>query len=239
MASTRLPGKVLLRLGGATVLDHVLTRCTAVPGVDAVCCAMPDTPDCDPIAAEAERLGVAVFRGAEDDVLARYHGAAEALGVDVILRVTSDCPLLDPDVCGAVLALREREDADFATNNMPPSWPHGLDCEVVTFAWLDRAAREATQKFEREHVMPWVRNHPDVRKFNLPGPGEAAAAHRWTLDNDRDYAFFTALWPLLPEGPAAFPYTAALAVVEADPALAAINAGQDRLEGLKKSMRES
>lgn len=239
MASTRLPGKVLLGLGETTVLDHALTRCLAIPGIDGVCCAVPDTPDCDPVAAEAERVGAQVFRGSEEDVLDRYYQAARLMGVDVVLRVTSDCPLLDPDVCARVLDLRESEGADFACNNMPPSWPHGLDCEVVTFAWLERAAREADQKFEREHVMPYVRNHPDVRKVNLEGPGPATAEHRWTLDNERDYAFFQALWPRLPAGRDGWSYAAVLEIVEADPELAAINAGQDRLEGLKKSMRES
>jgi len=238
MASTRLPGKVLLPLGDTTILDHVLTRCQAIAGVDDVCCAIPDTVDCDAVAAEAERVGASVFRGSEDDVLDRYYGAAQFMAADTILRVTSDCPALDPQVCADVLALRAETGADFATNNMPPSWPHGLDCEAVTMGWLVRAADEATQKFEREHVMPYVRNHPDAVKVSLEGPGEHTTAHRWTIDNDRDYAFFQALWPRLPEGRAGWSYKAVLDIVAADPDLAAINAGQDRLEGLKKSMRE-
>ncbi len=239
MASTRLPGKVLLPLGGTTILDHVLRRCLAIPGIDGVCCAIPDTDDCDPVAAEAVRVGADVYRGAEDDVLDRYYRAAKFMAAETVLRVTSDCPLIDPQVCADVVALRVRENADFACNNMPPSWPHGLDCEAISFAWLQRAAREATQKFEREHVMPYVRNHPDARKVGLDGPGAHTTGHRWTIDNDRDYEFFQALWPRLPEGRAGWGYETVLAIVEADPDLAAINAGQDRLEGLKKSMRET
>ena len=147
-------------------------------------------------------------------------------------------PYLD-QVCGQVLALRAREDADFATNNMPPSWPHGLDCEVVTFAWLERAACEANKKFEREHVMPFVRNHSEARKVNLECPGRRMDHLRWTLDNARDWAFFTALWPRLPDGPSTYEYDTPLAIVAADPSLTAINTGQDRLEGLTKSIRES
>ena len=238
MASTRLPGKVLLRLGSSTVLDHVLRRAQAVPGVSEVCCAIPDTADCEAIAAEAMRAGATVFRGSEGDVLDRYYQAARATNADIILRATSDCPLLDPDICGQVLALRAREDADFATNNMPPSWPHGLDCEVVTFAWLERAAQKAEKNFEREHVMPYVRNHSEARKVNLECPGERMDHLRWTLDNARDWAFFEALWPRLPYGPAAYGYETPLAVVAAHPSLTTINAGQDRFEGLKKSIRE-
>ena len=239
MASTRLPGKVLLPLGGATVLDHVLERCLAVPGADTVCCAIPDTSDCDPVASAAAMAGAQVFRGSEEDVLDRYYQAARQVGADVVLRVTSDCPLLDPWVCGDVLALRARESADFACNNMPASWPHGLDCEAVTFTWLERAASEAREKFEREHVMPYVRNHPDARKANLEGPGGTVVDHRWTIDNDADYAFFQTIWDRGPPGEAGWSYRTILSIIEADPALAEINAGQDRLEGLKKSMRES
>ncbi|NNG04292.1 MAG: NTP transferase domain-containing protein, partial [Inquilinus sp.] len=104
-ASTRLPDKVLKRLAGETVLSHVLRRCAAVPGADAVCCAIPDDPACDALAGEAGRAGATVFRGSEQDVLARTAGAAEALGAGTVLRVTSDCPLIDPEICGQVLAL--------------------------------------------------------------------------------------------------------------------------------------
>lgn len=239
MASTRLPGKVLLKLGNATVLEHALRRCMAIPHIDGVCCAVPEGADCDPVAVVAERAGAAVFRGSEDDVLDRYAGAARFMEADVVLRATSDCPLLDPGVCADVIALRARHYADFACNNMPPSWPHGLDCEAVTMAWLERARREAAKRFEREHVTPYVRNHPDALKVSLEGPGGGISRHRWTLDNERDWTFFKALWPRLPEGPDAYDHGIPLAIVEADPALAAINAGQDRLEGLKKSMRES
>ncbi len=239
MTSTRLPGKVMMTLGGVTVLEHVLTRCKAIEGIDTVCCAMPDAADSAPIAAEAARIGVEVFLGSQDDVLDRYYKAAKHLEAGVVMRVTSDCPLIDPQVCGRVLALRETENADYACNNMPPTWPHGLDCEVVTFDWLERSAFEARESFEREHVTQYVRNHPDSIKANLEGPGESASHHRWTLDNDKDMEFLTALFERLPEGREAWDYRVALAIVEADPGLAAINAGQDRLEGLKKSMRES
>lgn len=240
MASTRLPGKVLLDAGGTTFLDRVLTRCRAVAGADAVCCAVPESPDSDPVAAEARRLGAEVFRGSETDVLDRYWQAARALKADVVMRVTSDCPLIDPDVCDQVLRLREHTNADYACNNMPPTWPHGLDCEALTFAWLDRSAREAKRPFEREHVTQYVRNHADSRKANLPCPMGNVAHHRWTLDTPADLAFFRALFPRLPAGRAAWDWRVPLAAVEADPALAALNAGQDRYEGLKKSLaRES
>ncbi len=235
MSSSRLPGKVLNRLGDRTVLGHVLSRALVVPGVDAVCCATVDTPDCNPVVEEAERYGVEVFRGSEKDVLDRYHKAALALGADVVMRITSDCPVIDPAVCGEVLALRRAHAADYATNNMPPSWPHGLDCEVFTFDWLDRAAREAVKPSEREHVSPFIRTHPDATRVNLSGPGQPYDTYRWTLDTPRDMEFFEALVDAAPDNVLPLAWRDIAAIVAQYPELVAINAGQDRFEGLRRS----
>ena len=194
MASTRLPGKVLLELAGETVLSHVIKRCQMIEGVDEVCCAIPDASENDPVADEAMARGATVFRGSEDDVLDRYWRAAQATGADVILRVTSDCPLIDPKVCADVLRLRTQRDADFATNNDPPSFPHGLDCEVVTLDVLSRAATEAVDRMDREHVMPWVRRNSEFLRVNLAGPGGEWAKMRWTLDFPEDLEFFQRLF---------------------------------------------
>jgi spore coat polysaccharide biosynthesis protein SpsF (cytidylyltransferase family) len=239
IGSTRLPGKVLMRLGAKTVLAYVIERCRAISGIDVVCCAVPDGSGDDGVAEEARRSGAEVFRS-ETDVLDRYYRAAATFRLDVVLRVTADCPLLDPGVCDDVLSLRSAAGADYACNNLPPSWPHGLDCEAVTFAWLERAAHEASHAYEREHVTPFVRNHPAARRANLPMPGVGGAQHRWTLDNDRDMRFLRALVARMPAaGHAAWSYVMPLAIVEADPSLPTINAGQDRWEGLKRSMGAS
>jgi spore coat polysaccharide biosynthesis protein SpsF (cytidylyltransferase family) len=227
MASTRLPGKVLLELAGRTVLSHVLERCQAIPGIDAVCCATPEGADCAPVVAEAERCGVEIFRGSEKDVLDRYYGAAKALNADFVLRVTSDCPLIDPELCGRVLAEVTSGRADFAVNNVPVTWPHGLDCEAFTFALLERTSREAQIYAEREHVSLFMRHASGVRRANVAAEEEGIGHHRWTLDTPQDYAFFDALFPRLPEGPEGWGYRVPLALVEADPELAAINAGHE------------
>lgn len=224
MASTRLPGKVLLPLGGSTVLGQVLRRCAAIPGIDGVCCAIPDSPGHDPIAAEARRHGAAVHAGPEDDVLARYLGAARQEGAGVVLRVTSDCPLIDPQVCGAVLDLRRDAGADFAANNTPPSWPHGLDCEAMTVDALERAAAVAAPGPEREHVTPWIRRAPGLRRVNLAGPGGAAVGERWTLDYPEDLEFLRALFAVLPRADAG--WREVVAALDAHPAIRAINAAR-------------
>lgn len=192
--STRLPGKVLKLLAGKTVLEHVLTRCHRITGVDQVVCATTEKPVDDAIAAEAERLGITVFRGDESDVLSRYLGAARLVDADIIMRVTSDCPLIDPQICAEVLHLRESQKADYASNNMPRLFPHGLDCEAFTRAGLEAAAATATEPYDREHVTPWLRRQPQFKRANLTGPGWPANTHRWTLDYSDDYQFFDRLF---------------------------------------------
>jgi spore coat polysaccharide biosynthesis protein SpsF (cytidylyltransferase family) len=236
--STRLPGKVLMDLGGKTVLERVVERALAIPGSDVVGVAVPVGSADDPVAKVAAKAGAVVTRGSQADVLDRYHRAAIELRADAVMRITSDCPLIDPEVCGDLIALWRDSGADYGSINMPPSWPHGLECEIFSFAWLDRAAREAMKPSEREHVSPFIRDCRAVRKVNLDGPGPQTVRHRWTLDHPDDLTFLRALWARLPEGREAWSWRVPLAIVEADPALAAINAGHDRLEGLKRSQVE-
>ncbi len=223
LGSTRLPGKVLEPLGHATVLEHVLRRCQAIASVDEVVCATVEGADGDAVAALADTLDVAVYRGSERDVLERYRGAAQAVHAEIVLRVTSDCPLIDPEVCSAVLKLREDEEADYAANNMPPSWPHGLDCEAFTIDALNEAAATATAAEDHEHVTPWIRRNRVYRRVNLAGPGGELTRQRWTLDYPEDLAFLRAVYERLPEGCAGRSWRAAAAIVDHEPDLALIN----------------
>ncbi len=222
LGSTRLPGKVLRDLAGETVLSQVLRRCQAVANAQMVVCATTTAAADQAVAEDAERCGAVVFRGSESDVLARYHGAARLVGADVVLRVTSDCPLIDPDICAQVIALQAATGADYVANNTPPSWPHGLDCEAFAFAALERAMTEATAANEREHVTPWLRTHPHIRRANLAGPGHASL--RWTLDYPEDLAFFRAVFAHLPKPPAIAGMNDVLTVLAAHPEINAINA---------------
>jgi spore coat polysaccharide biosynthesis protein SpsF (cytidylyltransferase family) len=220
--STRLPGKVLLELAGHRVLEHVLHRCLAIREAGVVCCAIPLGSEDDPVAECAARCGVDVFRGERQDVLDRYYRAAQALNASVVLRVTADCPLIDPAICDAVLKLRAERSADYACNNMPRGMPHGLDCEAMPFTALERAAREADDAASREHVTPWLRTRKGFRRVNLDATGGAGL--RWTLDYPEDLAFLSALFAKLPPWPA-IPATAeVLEVVARNPELSALNA---------------
>lgn len=221
--STRLPGKVLRPLAGLPAMAHTLRRASAVPGADVVVLATTELPEDDAVAEAAEACGVAVFRGAEHDVLDRYLQAATAVEADIVMRVTCDCPLLDPDVCAAVLRLRADQDADYASNVERPEWPHGLDCEAVTRAALERAGAAAHSAREREHVTQWLRENAGVRRCHLAGPGGAAARQRWTLDYPEDLAFLEALFAVLPAPPAMPGWREVMDAVAAHPELAAIN----------------
>lgn len=223
MGSTRLAGKILKPLGGMTALAQCLRRCAAIPGIDRVVCAIPEGEAETPVVAEAERCGALVARGPSADVLKRYALAAELAGADVVMRVTSDCPLIDPGLCGRMLAKRQDEGLDFVCNNTPPSWPHGLDAEVFTRGLLAEADRTATEAFDREHVTPWMRRAAHVTRGNIARAGaDLSRECRWTLDYPEDYAFLAALFEKLPE--AIVPMEEVLAVLAAHPELAEINA---------------
>jgi spore coat polysaccharide biosynthesis protein SpsF len=226
VGSTRLPGKVLLPLAGHTVLEEVLHRCRAIPGADLVVCAIPEGLADEVLVAPAMRAGAMVTRGSASDVLQRYRKAADEVGADIVMRVTSDCPLIDPALCGEVLALRAARDVDYAANNMPPGFPHGLDCEAFTAAALRRADDTALEPYEREHVTPWLRINPAITRAVLEGSGGAAAQQRWTLDFPEDYAFFQALFTKLPPLSAIPDWRATLAVIDAHPEISSINAAR-------------
>jgi glutamate-1-semialdehyde 2,1-aminomutase/spore coat polysaccharide biosynthesis protein SpsF len=177
------------------------------------------------LVAAAEEAGSVVFRGSERDVLARYLGAARAVDATIVMRVTSDCPLIDPQICGEVLALREREGADYAANNLPRSYPHGLDCEAFTVPALAEAVSAASNDYDREHVTPWLRRAPHLKRVNLDSGDASLAAHRWTLDYPEDLAFFRAVFAALPAGSRAV-MSEVLALLEQRPNIRSINAGR-------------
>lgn len=194
LGSTRFPAKVLLPLPtGRTVLEEVLFRCHQIPGVDIVVAAIPDTPENDILTRYAVRNYCRgkedlLVRGPEHDVLARYAKAAEAVKADVIMRITADCPLIDPEVCGQVLRLhRERPEA-FVTNNAPYTWPRGFDCEVFSAELLRHTNKTVAQVNcpPREHVTTYMRNGADVPVLNVRSAMNRSHLH-WTLDTLQDY----------------------------------------------------
>jgi spore coat polysaccharide biosynthesis protein SpsF (cytidylyltransferase family) len=208
LGSTRLPAKVLLPLPtGRTVLEEVLFRCRQIPGVDVVVCAIPDTREnyilaehvirSERMEAPSERFNkIVLFRGSEHDVLARYAGAAAVVNADIVMRVTSDCPLIDPEVCGKILDLHRRINVGYVSNCWPTrTYPQGFDCEVFNREILERANSEAADPYDREHVTPWMQRQPDIEWATL-ATEEDRSHLRWTLDTLEDY---TRIWNVFQE----------------------------------------
>jgi spore coat polysaccharide biosynthesis protein SpsF len=217
LGSSRLPGKVLKPLsGGATVLEHVVRRVQAMTESDVVCVATSDLPLDDVVAAEASRLGAVVVRGPEHDVLRRFALAAQTVAADIVLRITCDCPLIDPEICDELVRLRRATNANYASVETSLGWPHGLDCEVITREALDRADRLATTAYDREHVTSWIYNGGTNAKVGLPAP-EDLRNYRWVLDYPEDYEFLRALFRLLPALPKLLSWQEVRRIVDAHP----------------------
>ena len=212
MGSSRLPKKVLKHLGNKTVLQTVLERLRLASRVDEVCCATSYLSEDDEVADEAKRHGFYVFRGEHQDVLNRYANAATELQAHIVVRVTSDCPSVDPEIIDDLLALRERANADYASNNMPRSWPIGMDVEVFTNAALQEANSSAVNADHREHVSPWMRVAKTLRRANLSAKQVALNDIRLTIDYLNDYRFFEHLIECAPgkELPISFEETVSL-----------------------------
>lgn len=235
MGSSRLPGKVLMDLAGRPVLAHVVDAAYAISGVDRVVVATSTEGSDDALAKWCDGYDVACFRGSEQDVLERFAGAAHAHDAGIVMRLTGDCPLLDPEIAGQVLALLIEGGADYASNVDPASWPDGLDCEAMTIAALETAAAEARRPSDREHVTPFLRNtKARFSTLNLTCSVPGLARHRWTLDTADDLAFLTNVAAHLPgDRPASM--TGVLAILRAHPDLARSNASA-RNEGFDASV---
>ncbi len=196
--STRLPGKALMDLGGMPVLAHVIQRCKRVTRAAQITVATTLEPEADAIMAIAKANGAGAIQGPMDDVLGRYHLAAQGLDAQHIVRITSDCPLIDPGVIDELIALYFEKSADYANNLEPRTYPHGLDCEIFSRALLDQAHGAATEPRMREHVTPWMREAPGIARAHLSQSDKNLAGSRWTLDYPADLTFFRALFDAYP-----------------------------------------
>lgn len=238
MGSTRLPAKTLTDIAGRPMLAHLIWRARHIPRVQQVIIATTDRPwDCV-LLSFAEEQGVPVHTGSEHDVLDRLYRTATRYGVSTIVRVTPDCPLLDPWVSGGVLARFLDADGalDYVSNTHPPTFPDGLDTEVVSFTALERAWREARLASEREHVTPYIWKRPERFRLANVSHHEDLSALRWTVDEARDLDFVRAIYARLGTE-RLFTMDDVLKVLREDPALEAINAGVRRNEGYAKSVR--
>ncbi len=251
MSSSRLPGKVLLDIAGRTMLERVVTRAQRARTLDAVAIATTTDASDDPLAEFCARHGYACYRGSLFDVLDRYYQAALEFHSGVIVRLTADCPVIDPEVIDLTVSSffsgQPVPAFDFAANRLPPPWkrtfPIGLDTEVCTFAALQHAWQQADQPYQREHVMPYLYDQAHSRHFTsfeeLQQAGEISpeifkvlvvhyerdlGMQRWTVDTIQDLELLRRISAHF-EGRDDFSWQEVLALMESQPRLFEINAG--------------
>jgi spore coat polysaccharide biosynthesis protein SpsF len=243
-ASSRLPGKVLAEIAGTAMLGHVVRRTRLATAVHEVIVATSTEEADDAIEAYCSLQDVVCFRGSHFDVLDRYHSAASLADADLVVRITADCPLIDPELVGQTIRLLAHGRAqaiDFAATRLPPPWhrtfPIGLDVEACTMDALERAWREASAPEEREHVMPFMYKGAELtRKSPRVSEGKSSSgmriaildcdedlgAQRWTVDTAQDLEFVRAVYAAF-NGRQDFSWLEARELLRAHPGLLEIN----------------
>lgn len=203
MTSTRLPGKVMAPLLGEPMVARQLERIERASSIDRIVVATSTDASDDKLAAFLEGIGVDVVRGALDDVLGRFVQVLDAFAPEVVVRLTADCPLISPRVIDDVFRQFASSDVDYCSNTLQPTFPDGLDVEVVRAEVLRAVDAETTDRDEREHVTLGIYRQPDrFRLANHAGP-EDLSGLRWTVDTPDDLAFVTRIYEMLaPEHPA-------------------------------------
>ena len=222
MGSSRLPGKVLKDLEGETMLARVVQRLSRASLIDETLIATTDRPADDAIVAECRRCSVPVFRGDQEDVLDRYFRAAQFTKAEAVVRITSDCPLIDAEVTDRTIAAFLKEMPDYASNFQVRTYPRGLDTEVMTVQALERAWRSGNQPYQRAHVTPYIYEHP--AEFNiLSVTGDADfSQYRWTVDTPDDLEFVRAVYAGM-KGRDNFRWLDVLALLDREPGLTELN----------------
>lgn len=188
MGSTRLPCKIMKMINNKTVLDYVLDRVELSKKIDEVILATTKSKQDDIVEEYAKKRGTPYFRGSEDDVLGRYYHTAKKFGGEIIVRVTGDDPLIDPNIIDQVIECHLKSNANYTSNNLVRTYPLGLDVEVFDFTSLEKAFTCATNNYDREHVTPYLYKHPEIFKTqNLEAKGKLNRPNiRITLDTKED-----------------------------------------------------
>ncbi len=230
MSSSRFPGKVLEALGGLPMIVFMARRAMRAKTLqDVVVVTSTDASD-TPLAATLESHGISCFRGELQDVLARYAAAAASCNADEIVRLTGDCPLVDPLIVDQVVRARREANADYASNVDPRTFPDGLDVECFTRVALDRAASEAREQSQREHVTTWMhRADAGLRRANVRAVADGSPL-RLTVDYPADLAAIRRLIELIGRPAADFDMFDILRCIAAHPEIIELNATTNRLE---------
>jgi len=222
MRSTRLPGKVLKNLGAETVLARVVNRTRRATLLDEIVVATTVELADDAIVQECGRLSIACFRGDERDVLDRYYRAAQKFAADAVVRITADCPLIDPELIDVAVRVFLDQKPDYATNSLVATYPRGLDVEVFTAEALACAWHSAKEGYQRVHVTPYLYENPELFKIvSLTAEGDYSK-YRWTLDTAEDLEMVRAIYTHF-EQRGNFRWREVCRLMESQPELAEMN----------------
>lgn len=224
MGSSRLPGKVLKPILGRPLLSYQLERLRRCKAADRLVIATTDKPADDAIAAFCAEEAVAVTRGSEDDVLGRYHGALERFPAQTVVRVTADCPLIDPALLDELIGVFAGGGFDFVSNMLQPTYPYGMAVEVMTAAALREAHREARDTAEREHVTLFIYRRPQRYRLKSVTMSPDLSRHRWTVDTPEDFELVSRILGDLYLRKPQFTMADVLALLDKHPDWPAINA---------------
>ena len=239
MGSRRLPGKSLADLCGQPLLVRVIQRVRVASRLGGLVIATTNQEADNPIAKLSGELQVPVFRGSENDVLDRFYRCAKEQQASVIVRLTGDNPFVDPQIVDRVIGALVKDGADYASNTIRPTFPEGLNVEVLTFAALQRAWQDAQAGYEREHVTPHIWLHPE--RFRLQRvEAERDLSHvRLTVDTLEDLTFARAVYERLYRPDRLFLMNDILALLEREPELQAVNANVERFSSHKKVLEQA
>ena len=238
VGSTRLSKKILRKIKGKTVLEHVLNRVKAAKNIKNVIIATTLNREDLEIVKICSNLGISVYCGSEDDVLDRYYQASRIFNIEHIVRITSDCPLIDPEIIDAVVDLYFANDADYATNALLETFPDGEDVEVIKHSALKMAWENARLISEREHVTPYIKKNPHLFKIVNLEHKPSLGNKRWTLDREEDFEFIRIIYDNLYDINPLFGMEEILHFLEEHPEIEKLNNGIIRNEGYLKSLRE-
>lgn len=218
MGSSRLPGKVLKDIAGRPMLSYQMERLRRVKRAERIVVATTDQPADDAVERFCQKEKIACVRGSEHDVLARYHLAIERFPADVVVRITADCPLIDPAIVDEAIAAYE---PDYVSNMLETTYPYGMAVEVFSAQALREAHREAKDPAEREHVTPFIYRHPERYRLRSLTMAPNLSHHRWTVDTPEDFELVSCLLKTLKPH---FTLQDVLAVLDKHPDWCAINA---------------
>jgi spore coat polysaccharide biosynthesis protein SpsF len=236
MNSRRLPGKVLMDIDGNAMLHHVLTRVQRANSIDVVVVATSTHLEDDAVANFCRTERVPFFRGSLDDVLDRFYQAAQYYEADVIVRLTADCPLLDPLIINKVLDTFHAGRFDYVSNALECTYPDGLDTEVFSRNALESAWKNARLKSEREHVTSYLYNHPELFRIGIVKQEENLSHLRWTVDERQDLIFVRTIFNRMQRS--SFGMEDVLRLLRNHPELSQLNEDIKRNEGYLKSLME-